>query len=98
MDEQLFTDGDWLVSGVSMYGSEFGSIPTVDFTFTYIPNNNLVMHINYQSMQQNLRMMEATPKLYKLVLKRCTQCKLRGCETECDTCEVGEVLRKIRGE
>lgn len=97
MDKQLFTDGDWYVSGVAMRGTEPWRIPIVDFTLTYIPNGQ-TMHINYQIMQQNLRMFEATPKLYKLVLKQCTLCQLKDHETECDLCEIGEVLRKIRGE
>lgn len=97
MDKQLFTDGDWRVSYVQTHWVELSNIPIVDFTFTYVPNNPIT-GINERSVRQNLRMFEATPKLYKLVLKQCTQCKLRGCETECDTCEIGEVLRKIRGE
>jgi hypothetical protein len=97
MDKQLFTDGVWLASGVAMRGMELSSIPTVDFTFTYVPNNPIT-GISSQSMQQNLRMFEATPKLYKLVLKQCTLCQLKDHETECDLCEIGEVLRKIRGE
>lgn len=97
MDKQLFTDGDWRVSYVQTHWVELSNIPIVDFTFTYVPNNPIT-GINDRSMQQNLRMFEATPKLYKLVQKQCALCQLKDHETECDLCEIGEVLRKIRGE
>lgn len=80
MDKQLFTDGDWYVSYVQAHCVELSNIPIVDFTFTYVPNNSIT-GISDRSMQQNLRMFEATPKLYKLVLKQCTLCQLKDHET-----------------
>ena len=97
MDKQLFTDGDWRVSYVESHWDGLSNIPTVDFTFTYVPNNPIT-GISDRSMQQNLRMFEATPKLYNLVQNQCTLCKLKDHETECDICEIGEVLRKIIGD
>lgn len=97
MDKQLFTDGVWRVSYIDTNWVGSSDIPIVNFTFTYVPNNPIT-GISDRSMQQNLRMFEATPKLYNLVQNQCTLCKLRDYETECDICEIGEVLRKIRGE
>lgn len=97
MDNQLFTDGVWRVSGWAAHKTELDSVPIVDFILTYAPNNPTI-DISSQSLQQNIRMLEATPKLYKLVLKQCTLCKVKARETECDTCEIGQILREIRGE